>query len=827
MTAKIVYDGPTIEVTGPLGSSLATSADIAAVVNAVSGQIVAPGQSVVTGPAGAPLATVASVEALQAVTETLATTADIEAASAAIVEAVNDHSATLTVTGPAAAALATTADIEAASTAITAAVNDRSTPVKVVGGANSDPLATTADIVDLIAAVNDRSVPVKVTASDGGALATTADITTLTAAVNDRSVPVKVVGGAGGAALATSSDITTLVNAVNDHSAVLKVSGGAGAVPLATTADITALTAAVNDRSVPVKVVGGTGSAALATTADITALQNALPVAEVNLDTEVLATTKASTTRAVLVAPQAGGEYTMVGALGRGLRVALEGPFSAFGELRVVEPNPRFQVDATYGLTSDFATNINTSGTPGTVTESNSVFTLTTSTTNGSFVELTSRRYVRYRPGEGVFIEVTAAFPVGVAGNRRGCGAFNALERLSFHRDENGVFGILRRIAGSVAIYRLTVTGRATGAETMTITLDGTAFTVTSGGALASTALTAQRIADVGVFTGWDATSNGSVVTFVKRAAGTTPGAFSFSSATATGSIAQIRAGAANNDTAGFVAQANWSEDTLSGLGGTSNPSGVTLADAGTPSNTVMLTTNNLVTRIVFPYLGYGTIKFEIMSPAGDWITVHKIYYPGSALIPTMRNPTLRGGWYVESVGSTTPATITGTCAAGFVDGKVVPMRHSVGTPELDVTVSTTEYALLCIRVGRTFPFGVASQERLNLREVVLESYSAAHATSNRALYVRFLLNPTFTAGNAMNWQTLDTNSCAEYAVPAASTVASGGQVLYAGSGGTEIDHHFDPEENRLQAGDVVAICLSSLGGPNLAAKHCLVVRDT
>jgi hypothetical protein len=150
-----------------------------------------------------------------------------------------------------------------------------------------------------------------------------------------------------------------------------------------------------------------------------------------------------------------------------------------------------------------------------------------------------------------------------------------------------------------------------------------------------------------------------------------------------------------------------------------------------------------------------------------------------------------------------------------------------VGTPVLAITVNTTEYALLCFRVGRTFPFAslTAGQERMNLREVVLEHYSIAHATNNRALFVRFLLNPTFTAGSAMNWQLLDSNSCVEYAIPAANTVASGGQVVFTGGGGTSIFQDFDSDD-RYQAGDVVAVCVSALGGTGLAAQHCLVVRD-
>ena len=52
----------------------------------------------------------------------------------------------------------------------------------------------------------------------------------------------------------------------------------------------------------------------------------------------------------------------------------------------------------------------------------------------------------------------------------------------------------LRRIPCAVAIWRLTVTNGATGAETITVRLNSVNFTVSAGGAL-STAATAQLIA--------------------------------------------------------------------------------------------------------------------------------------------------------------------------------------------------------------------------------------------------------------------------------------------------------------------------------------------
>jgi hypothetical protein len=502
----------------------------------------------------------------------------------------------------------------------------------------------------------------------------------------------------------------------------------------------------------------------------------------------------------------------VVGPDGGAISAEIAGPLSAFGELRTIQPTPRFQIDATYGLrASDHFT---LTALTGSVTESDAVFTLATGIGAGASAELTSRRFVRYRPGEGVVIDVTASFPPGVANCNRYAGGMNATEALVFAR-RGTEFGILRRIAGKQTIQRLTITAAANGAQNMTITINGSAVVVASGGALATVALTAQRIATVGVFPGWDATSNGATVTFVTQSAGVTAGAFSFASTgAATGTFASIVVGVANDDVTGFVPQSEWNVDRLDGGDDERNPSGVTLADAGDPSETLLRIDRLNVFQVVFPYLGVGSIRWRIMLPSGKLQTIHTLHYPGSAAVPTMVNPTLRGGWRIQSDGSTTNETLTGICSAGFVDGYTLPSRNPQGIPgTLTASVDVTETVVLLIRVARTFPFA-ATGERLNLREVYPNAYAAATATANRVLSIRMALNPTLTVGTAaINWISAGPDTCIEYAVPSSSVTAAEGDTTYIG-GGVDIDHHFDiTTAPRLQVGTILAVCASTLGG--------------
>lgn len=208
------------------------------------------------------------------------------------------------------------------------------------------------------------------------------------------------------------------------------------------------------------------------------------------------------------------------------LNVAVTEPLSAFGEMVVVEPTPRVQIDAVYGV-QNTDIEVLTDGSSGSATASNSLFTCTTGTTIGGYGVVRSRRVVRYRPGQACRLSFTSLFSSPAANSLQLAGGFTATEGLFFGYSGT-TFGIMRRIAGAVAIWRLTVSVGAGGAETLTVRLDGVNFTVSAGGAL-STAATAQLIAArVGGYTGWSSivspTSNGSTVTFLQSNPAVTSG---------------------------------------------------------------------------------------------------------------------------------------------------------------------------------------------------------------------------------------------------------------------------------------------------------------
>jgi len=483
------------------------------------------------------------------------------------------------------------------------------------------------------------------------------------------------------------------------------------------------------------------------------------------------------------------------------LEVGIHEPVTAFGEVMTAQLSPIVGIDAIYGLlATDHETF--TDGASGSATASGSLFTCATGTTIGGYGVVRSRRLLRYRPGVGARFRFTAKFDAGVANSLLVAGAFNSEDAL-FVGYSGTTFGFMRRIAGGAHITRLTVTNGATGAETITVRLDGVDFAVAASGALTAAA-TAELIAErVGGYTGWthdtSPTSNGSTVTFIQGTPGATSGSFTLTSTGgAVGTFATVQTGAANDSATGFVARTSWNVDTLDGSRGPLNPSGMLLDP-----------TKLNVYEFVLPYLGAGTIILRVMNPQGEMIVVHLLQYPNSATTPSLKNPTLRLGWVAASLGSTTDLTVSGASAAAFLEGKESTTRDPFST-STTFSAGTTEYVALAVRVRGEFG------SKLCHRIVLPFSAFLGVETSNRVVQARVILNPTLTG--TVNWGYVDqTLSAVEYATP--TTLApSGGRTIATSVvvSGDSID--LERLGQRLRPGDVLAVAVQTVTSSSTVA---------
>jgi hypothetical protein len=434
------------------------------------------------------------------------------------------------------------------------------------------------------------------------------------------------------------------------------------------------------------------------------------------------------------------------------LKVSIKEPLSAFGEVMVVNPTPRIQVDAVYGIIDTEMEQLTASG--GTCTGTNSLFTVSTGTTLGAYAVLRSRRLIAYKAGEGIRLRFTAKFSTGVANSLQLVGGFNSYNGLFFGYN-GSEFGLLRRIPGSVKIVRLEITN-AGGAETITINLNSVAFNYVSAGGHTASQL-AELIADNVSFTGWIAKSNTQYITFIQNTPATANGTYSLTSAgTAVGTFTSLQNGSPNDDTTGFVPITEWNLDKCDGSHNADNPSGILLD----PSKLN-------VYQIVLPYLGGGCILFSLMDQEGHFELVHQIEYPNNFTVPNQSNPTYKLGWISASLGSTTNLTVQGASLAGFIEGALVSRAPPNSFSRGNFTASTTEYTIFALRNRGEF------SNTINLREFAPINLTAGTETGNRILTVRLYLNPTLNGETIWNYVN-QSRSCVEYANPTNLAPTSG-----------------------------------------------------
>ncbi len=150
-----------------------------------------------------------------------------------------------------------------------------------------------------------------------------------------------------------------------------------------------------------------------------------------------------STTRSVLTGEDLSGTFRNVGVdANRALSVNIQGPLSAFGEISTIESTPVIQESFIYNINTD-AINTATSG-GGTVSQSASLASISTSASTSATAEMATKRYLKYRPGQGSDTRFTTIFTEGVSGSFQRAGVGIIGTDGYFFAYEEDIFGILR-----------------------------------------------------------------------------------------------------------------------------------------------------------------------------------------------------------------------------------------------------------------------------------------------------------------------------------------------------------------------------------------------
>lgn len=408
---------------------------------------------------------------------------------------------------------------------------------------------------------------------------------------------------------------------------------------------------------------------------------------------------------------------------------------SSFNEPISVPITPVFQLDGLYGLdTQQFETfNFGT----GSVS---SGLNMTVSTGTGAYGYgvIRSRRTVRYRPGQGALARFTAKFSTGTAGYTQRAGFFNQEQAIQV--GFNGTqFGILRANGGKAHIQKVTITGAATGAETVTITLNGVAFNVSV------TAGTVNfNATEIGTqtFAGWIVDYCDGELHFLSTSLGPKAGAFSVSSdgdLTATTTTEQTGVAQTEN----WTYQDDFTVDKLDGTG----PSGMTIDP-----------TKLNVYQINFRWLGAGEIRFAIENPAnGDMMSFHHIHYVNQNTVPHLDNPSLKIGYVAADLGGAggTNIQVGGGSFMGAIEGLIEHNKY----PKAANTSTSTNRAANTLHHILTLTNEQISGGKINTRELLIERISVGTtAASSGPVQVFLYLNGTTAA--SLQYTNLGNFSC-------------------------------------------------------------------
>lgn len=478
-----------------------------------------------------------------------------------------------------------------------------------------------------------------------------------------------------------------------------------------------------------------------------------------------------------------------------GLDVYIMSSKSAFGDVSISENRPVVQIDAIYGIKSYDTESFSSTG--GAVTfksdHQGKEFECSTGTSVGGYGLVRSSRSCRYRPGQGTIARFTARMDQGVANCRMAAGLVTSGNELSFGyytgAAQNGTFdgtefGILYRTGGRLEIRTLSITTPAGGAETLTITLNSVAYSVSvTAGTAAFNAFEIAGDSDFGSTKAWSAYQNDGTIVFVANSLGSLSGTYSVTSTGAlVGSFAQTSQGYSALDN--FYVQSEWNRNTL------------------LTGSFVLDPSKGNVYQVQLQYLGYGSIKFFVENPInGEFVLVHDLQYANNNTIPSLDNPTFKVGWFAASLGSTTDLYVRGASAAMFNEGIrnafTRPKAH--GHTKTGVTTALTN--IISIRNRASFAGFV------NLADIYLESVTVA-VDGTKPAVIELHINPTL--GGTPNWTTHDADSIVEYDV-SGTTVTGGNEIYGVAVGKSEsIKVAFEFGQVWLNRGDVLAIAVKA-----------------
>jgi hypothetical protein len=421
------------------------------------------------------------------------------------------------------------------------------------------------------------------------------------------------------------------------------------------------------------------------------------------------------------------------GKIGGADKVYVDGPSSTFGDLRTVTIQPQGQGDFVYGIQSDIFTTSSFAGATVSTESGSCVLSSGTNAAGSATVQL--RRGLKYRPGQGSLMRITALYSTPNAGNAQfvGCGTSECGYFVGYFGTS---FGILHSITGQREIRKLTVTtGEDT--ENVTVTLDGNSIVVpVSGGN--DTTQTAYQLARANYSQvgngGWLADAVGDSVFYIAaRSNSTSTGSYSVSGTNIVGSFTRTKAGL--EQTNNFISQSSFNLDRLDGTG---------------PSGMILDQTKGNVFEIGFQYLGFGNSSFNIEDPeTGKFRGFHIVKNTNSRTTPVLKNPNVSVLATSANIGGTTSTQLKTVSMSSFIEGDIVKLDPKFAKSFQFSSINTPTYVPLgVLKVNRVF------NDESCFGEFDILRIAGSNESTAKTLTIGFFLDPTINGD--VNFQYID-----------------------------------------------------------------------
>lgn len=446
--------------------------------------------------------------------------------------------------------------------------------------------------------------------------------------------------------------------------------------------------------------------------------------------------------------------------IGIGSGSSAGGAVSTFGEVLSVSPYPTAQGDFIYGIND----RIFLTGTYGNsaVTEDGNFAVLTSGTGSNSYSSLRTIRTIRYRPGQGSLVRMTAIFGTGTVGNNQLVGAGNQTDGYYFGYSGSN-FGIFHIEDGFRSIQKLSITGNNAGNVTASIVLNGTSVSVpllAGNSSSLANQIGKYNFFNVGTIGGWEAMAAGADVLFIANNG--LPATGSFSVTGVTGSFSTKVTGTLSP--VSFITQSSFNIDAVDGAG---------------PSLFNLNPQKGNIYQIGFQYLGFGNALFQVENPeTGRMTPVHMIKNANARTSVVLKNHNVAPRWFngnTLSNGSGPNVTLKAASCAGFVEG---PLNTSV-FPKFSLTTSktlasaNTLYPLITIRTNKVH------RETIDcLGQLTLVKLSVAPAASLSKFTTCYLYKNAVLSNDALYKYVDSTRSIASYDTSATSI--TGGSLIYS-----------------------------------------------